>query len=731
MADTDFHLALIDAVSGPAGTASSALDALLGKIDKASASTKSVKIPAVKVPTVPTGANAVQMPAMPDLRTKAPSAPLPPGVSNAGADAFNSLFSKPAESPAAAGGGILETLTAKLQQFGLLKGDLSGLLQGVAGGMATGGVMAAVSAVQQGFQMLVSAASSAIQAVLQFGAQVATMAAQAGGAFLKAAYDASNFRGQFVRALDAIKAGGASTFDSTVAKAKEYGLSLNDTLNTVKKYRMFGFDAGTTDQLVLATAALRGLGSTDEEISRVGVAISQIKAAGKLQGDELNQLAEAGVPVSKVYESLAKMTGKSVAEVIKLKEAGGITADLATKGIIDAVKSLAGGDLEAFVRKATETVPGRWGQLVSTLQASLYQMVSGVDMKPMADALKAVTDMLGTSDAKAFIAGMGTALQEVSNGLGRIATAYMPMLKEAFAGVFNANSAAGMKDAIKWVTDAIIALGPTLKSIATGSWDTLVNALKFLGAGDLKNFDLKDTLDSVKEFGNALLDVGIAFAEGFAGPLAAITGGQGASPADRLRTLTSLVVSLGPTFKTMGQLAFLTLALLKPPLDAIMGTIAIITVGINIFCSAIQGTFAIFQAVGILSVQAVIAVFDSLFSRFTGIKLGDLDSSQWEEALNRVLELVNRLVTALTGINFGSMISDAGGSTSLGRAPQADGVSAGISQIMGASQIDQGVNNTNNVSVSVSAQGTGLDMNELAQTVAWKVKAMLPAPKDA
>jgi tape measure domain-containing protein len=715
MADTDFHLALIDAVSGPAGTATSALDSLLSKIDKASASTKAVKIPAVKVPTVPeapsaaaladmmrkttpdalkaaTGRSAISLPALPDMRTQAPSAPVPKGIASAGADAFSSLFSSAGGASAGPGGGIIGALEGKLQQLGLLKGDLSGLLQGVAGGLATGGVMAAVSAVQQGFQMLVSAASAAIQTVIQFGAQAVTMAAQLSASFLRAAYDASNVRGSFVRALDAIKAGGSSTFDATIAKAREFGLNLEDTLGAVKKYRMFGFDAATTDQLVLATSALRGLGSTDEEISRVGVAISQIKAAGKLQGDELNQLAEAGVPVSKVFESLAKMTGKSVAEVIKLKEAGGINADLATKGILDAVKNLAGGDLEAFVRKATETVPGRWNQLIATLKSSLYQMVGGVDMSPMADALKSVTDMLGTSDAQGFVKGMGTALQAVSTGLGKIATAYMPMIKEAFAGLFNADSAQGLTDVVERAVAWITGMAPTVKGFFAGSWEVMTNAFRALSGIDPSKLDLKTALDSLEKLGAVLLELGSAFGGAFMESWNSMFGQGGTDAKGKTDGLVESLRMMAPAFATLGQTAALTAAAIGLVSPIIQGMVATAT-----------GAAIVFQAV----FQPVADVFQL------------------------ILNLITSIGSALDGLDLGGIGGNLSGSLSLGRAPQADGVSAGISQIMGASQIDQGVSNTNNVNVSVSAQGTGLDMNELAQTVAWKVKAMLPAPKDA
>ena len=62
-----------------------------------------------------------------------------------------------------------------------------------------------------------------------------------------------------------------------------------------------------------------GMGTGSEGIKRATVALQQMQAAGKITGEDLNQLRDAGVPV---YDLLATATGKSKAEVVKLAQAG-------------------------------------------------------------------------------------------------------------------------------------------------------------------------------------------------------------------------------------------------------------------------------------------------------------------------------------------------------------------------------------------------------------------------
>ena len=61
------------------------------------------------------------------------------------------------------------------------------------------------------------------------------------------------------------------------------------------------------------------MGTGSEGVKRATIALQQMSAAGRITGEDLNQLRDAGIPV---YDLLSSATGKSKEEVVKLAQAG-------------------------------------------------------------------------------------------------------------------------------------------------------------------------------------------------------------------------------------------------------------------------------------------------------------------------------------------------------------------------------------------------------------------------
>src|SRR5262245_52723321 len=59
-------------------------------------------------------------------------------------------------------------------------------------------------------------------------------------------------------------------------------------------------------------------GGSAEKVQRMSLAFGQMMTIGKIQGDELNQLAEAGVSITDVFDTMAQQTGKSTEELHKM-----------------------------------------------------------------------------------------------------------------------------------------------------------------------------------------------------------------------------------------------------------------------------------------------------------------------------------------------------------------------------------------------------------------------------
>ena len=93
------------------------------------------------------------------------------------------------------------------------------------------------------------------------------------------------------------------------------------------------------------------LGASTETLQRITINLGQAWSLNKLQGEEIRSLIEAGIPV---WEMLAKVTGKSTAELQKMSEKGEITRDIIGK-LIDMIGQMSKGSSA----RAMETLGGQ------------------------------------------------------------------------------------------------------------------------------------------------------------------------------------------------------------------------------------------------------------------------------------------------------------------------------------------------------------------------------------
>jgi tape measure domain-containing protein len=112
--------------------------------------------------------------------------------------------------------------------------------------------------------------------------------------------------------------------------AKNTPLQLQEVTDTFLRLKNFGLDpqAGAMQAIVDQAAKL---GKGYEAVEGISLALGQAWAKQKLQGEEIMQLVERGVPV---WDLLAKVTGKNTAELQKMSEAGLLGRDT-IKALID------------------------------------------------------------------------------------------------------------------------------------------------------------------------------------------------------------------------------------------------------------------------------------------------------------------------------------------------------------------------------------------------------------
>ncbi len=134
------------------------------------------------------------------------------------------------------------------------------------------------------------------------------------------------------------------TMLGSAAKAKAFLSDLQNFANNTpfefpklqdssKRLLAFGFGAERILPMMTALGnAASGLSLGGDGVSRLSVALGQMKAKGKVSAEEMLQLTEAGIPA---WDMLAKRMGITTSQVMKLSERGLIPADKAIDALID------------------------------------------------------------------------------------------------------------------------------------------------------------------------------------------------------------------------------------------------------------------------------------------------------------------------------------------------------------------------------------------------------------
>jgi len=113
-----------------------------------------------------------------------------------------------------------------------------------------------------------------------------------------------------------------------------------------------------------------GMGTGAEGIQRATVALQQMNAAGRISGEDLNQLRDAGIPV---FDLLSAATGKSKEEVAKLAQTGKL-GKKELEALMSALES--GKGMERFaglMDKQSESVSGLWATLKDATSMGLAE----------------------------------------------------------------------------------------------------------------------------------------------------------------------------------------------------------------------------------------------------------------------------------------------------------------------------------------------------------------------
>ncbi|RYF85844.1 MAG: hypothetical protein EOO03_12670, partial [Chitinophagaceae bacterium] len=129
---------------------------------------------------------------------------------------------------------------------------------------------------------------------------------------------------------------------------------MNDELiKSAQTMKMFGVE---TKSIMPNLRMLGDVASgNSEKLQLLTLAFSQVQAAGRLQGQDLLQMVNAGFNPLQI---ISQKTGISLAELRKQMEKGAISADMVTKAFQAATGP--GGQFYQMMEKQSQTLAGRW-----------------------------------------------------------------------------------------------------------------------------------------------------------------------------------------------------------------------------------------------------------------------------------------------------------------------------------------------------------------------------------
>jgi len=234
-------------------------------------------------------------------------------------------------------------------------------------------------------------------------------------------------------------------------------------------------------------AAVMAVGGGEEQIKGVNRALTQMMAAGKVNAQDMNQLAQAGIPA---WKMLADSMGMTIGQVRKMSEEGKISAeqmlqafhnfvqnnnlgDVATKAgqtwqaatsnIIDGLRNIGAEGLEPLfgllrdgaVAMANFLVSDQAAQFGADLKATIQEII---DMaKPLQDAFARAFEAFKTDGITGAI---GSIITDIGNFASSMGSAGFQLVSEFASGM--------LSGAASLITDAATAVADIISSFLIG-----------------------------------------------------------------------------------------------------------------------------------------------------------------------------------------------------------------------------------------------------------------------
>lgn len=204
-------------------------------------------------------------------------------------------------------------------------------------------------------------------------------------------------------------AAAAETMLSQLAAfAEKTPFEFTGLVESSKKLLAYGYSAQEIIPMLNSIGdAVAAVGGSAEVLDRVTLAFGQMRAKGFVSGEEMRQLAEAGIPA---WQMLAKTIGKTIPEAMKLAEDKALNADAAIAGMLEQMSGKYGG----MMVKQSNTVTGILSNIKDKGGALMRQLGDEiVDALDLQTKLKSALSFLDEFASKAKTSGIKEAFSEM------------------------------------------------------------------------------------------------------------------------------------------------------------------------------------------------------------------------------------------------------------------------------------------------------------------------------
>lgn len=214
----------------------------------------------------------------------------------------------------------------------------------------------------------------------------------AGFGFKELGSEIIRVRGQFQQADTAIQTllGSKDKADTLLAKVREYAkispLEFGDITQATQMMLGFNIEAEKVPGFIKAIGDV-SMGESSR-FNSLTLAFSQMSATGKLMGQDLNQMINAGFNPLSV---MAEKTGKSIAQLKDEMSKGAITAEMVQQAFIDATSQ--GGKFFNMSQNAAKTINGQLSIMHDAIDSALND-IGKESEGVIVDAISGVTKLI-------------------------------------------------------------------------------------------------------------------------------------------------------------------------------------------------------------------------------------------------------------------------------------------------------------------------------------------------